>query len=118
MKKFKVQLTTLIVLVLGLIGPVTAQTSKGFVVGTVEDQNGASIPSATIKITNLATGVVRDTVADTSGSFQLDAVKPGAYTLAAGRKGFKTNKVDRVEVKAAQTVTVPLRLEIGSPTEE
>jgi len=118
MKKFKVQLTTLIVLVLGLIGPVTAQTSKGFVVGTVEDQNGASIPSATIKITNLATGVVRDTVADTSGSFRLDAVDPGAYTLEAGGQGFKTAKVDRVEVKAAQTVTVPLRLEIGSPTEE
>src|SRR4030095_8363134 len=118
MEKFKLQLMVLVFLVLGMVGPVTAQTSKGFVVGTVEDQNGASIPSATIKITNLKTGVVRDTVADSAGSFRLDAVDPGSYTLEAAGQGFKTAKLDRIEVNAAQTVNVPIRLEIGSPTEE
>jgi hypothetical protein len=118
MEKFKFQLMVLALFVLGIVGPVTAQTSKGFVVGTVEDQNGASVPSATIKITNLKTGTVRDTVADSAGSFRLDAVDPGSYKLEVSGQGFKTAKVDLVEVNAAQTVNVPIRLEIGSPTEE
>ena len=100
------------------VGSATAQTSKGFVAGTVEDQNGASVPNAAIKITNLTTGVVRETVGDANGSYRLDAVDPGAYKLEASAQGFKTAKVDRVEVNAAQTVNVALRLEIGSPTEE
>jgi carboxypeptidase family protein/TonB-dependent receptor-like protein len=106
------------ILVLSAIGSATAQTSKGFVVGAIEDQNGASIPNAAIKITNLTTGVVRNTVADSSGDFRIDAVDPGAYKLEASAQGFKTAKLDRVEVNAAQTVKVSLRLEIGSPTEE
>lgn len=118
MKKFKFQFFAFVVLLLATIAPATAQTSKGFLVGTVEDQNGASIASATIKITKIETGAVRETVADNSGSFRLDAVDPGSYTLEAGGQGFKTARLDRIEVKAAQTLTVPVRLEIGSPTEE
>jgi len=52
MRKFKLQLL-IVALLLASVGSVTAQTSKGFVVGTVEDQNNASIPNATVKITNL-----------------------------------------------------------------
>src|SRR5215510_8204897 len=115
---FKRYVMIVVILMLGLVGSVSAQTSKGFVVGTIEDQNGASIPSATVKITNLKTGVVRDTVADSSGSFRIDAVDPGAYMLEASGTGFKTAKLDRIEVNAAQTLNVSLRLEIGSPTEE
>ena len=117
MRKFKLQLL-IVALLLASVGSVTAQTSKGFVVGTVEDQNNASIPNATVKITNLKTGVVRDTIADSSGSFRLDAVDPGTYSLEAAGNGFKSGKLDRIEVNAAQTVNVSVKLEIGSPTEQ
>ena len=117
MRKFKLQLL-IVALLLASVSSVSAQTSKGFVVGTVEDQNNASIPNATVKITNLKTGVVRDTVADSSGSFRLDAVDPGTYSLEAAGQGFKTGKLDRIEVNAAQTLTVSVKLEIGNPTEE
>lgn len=113
-----VSLSLFVLLALVATGPTMAQTSKGFVTGVVEDQNGASIPNAAVKITNLTTGVSRDTVGDATGSFRLDAVDPGAYRLEASAPGFKTAKLDRIEVNAAQTVNVPLRLEIGSPTEE
>lgn len=108
--KLESRLILVAILVLGSIGSATAQTSKGFVVGTVEDQNGAAIANAAVKITNLTTGVVRDTVADGSGSYRLDAVDPGAYKLEASAQGFKVAKVDRVEVNAAQTVNVSLVL--------
>ena len=118
MQRFTLQLVATLILVLGSVGAIAAQTSKGFVTGVVDDQNGASVPNATIKITNITTGVERNTVADSNGSFRIDAVDPGVYRLEATAQGFKTAKVDRVEVNAAQTINVPLRLEIGSPTEE
>jgi len=117
-QRFKLQLLIAVIIALCSISEVSAQTSKGFVVGTVQDQNGASIASATVKITNLKTGVSRDTVADSSGSFRLDAVDPGTYELEASGQGFKTGKLDRIEVNAAQTVSVSVKLEIGSPKEE
>ena len=118
MKRFEIKFILVVTLVLSAIGSAAAQTSKGFVTGVVEDQNGAAIANASIKITNLTTGVSRDTVADSSGSFRLDAVDPGAYTLEATATGFKSAKLDRIEVNAAQTLNIPLRLEIGSPTEQ
>jgi carboxypeptidase family protein len=118
MKRLELLFTLLVVLVLAAFAPASAQTSKGFVTGTVEDPNGAGIANASIKITNLTTGTSRDTVADSSGSFRLDAVDPGAYTLEVSAPGFKTAKLDKIEVNAAQTVNFPIKLEIGSPTEE
>jgi hypothetical protein len=118
MKRLEILLTLLVVLALGAFAPLSAQTSKGFVTGVVEDPNGAGIANASVKITNLTTGVSRDTVADSSGSFRLDAVDPGTYTLEISASGFKSAKLDKIEVNAAQTVNLPLRLEIGSPTEE
>ena len=118
MDRFKSRLVMLLVLILSCIASASAQTSKGFVVGVVEDQNGASIPNASVKIKNLKTGAVRETVSDSSGSFRLDAVDPGSYSLEASGAGFKTGKVDRLDVNAAQTANVSVRLEIGSPTEQ
>ncbi len=118
MKRLELQFTLAVLLVLAAIGSAAAQTSKGFVTGVVEDQNGAAIANASVKITNLTTGVARDTVTDNSGSFRLDAVDPGAYMLETSAQGFKTAKLDRIEVNAAQTLNLPIKLEIGSPTEQ
>ncbi|HZN09682.1 MAG TPA: carboxypeptidase regulatory-like domain-containing protein [Pyrinomonadaceae bacterium] len=118
MKRLELQFTLVVLLVLSAIGSAAAQTSKGFVTGVVEDQNGAAIANAAVKITNITTGVARETVADSSGSFRLDAVDPGAYMLEASAQGFKTAKLDRIDVNAAQTLNLPIKLEIGSPTEQ
>ena len=117
MKRLELLFSLLVVLVLS-VSSASAQTSKGFVTGVVEDQNGAGIANASVKITNLTTGVSRDTTADSSGSFRLDAVDPGAYMLEVSATGFKSAKLDRVEVNAAQTLNLPVKLEIGSPTEQ
>ncbi len=101
MKRLEILLTLLVVLVLGAFAPASAQTSKGFVTGVVEDPNGAGIANASIKITNLTTGVSRDTVADSTGSFRLDAVDPGTYTLEVSAQGFKTAKLDNRSQRSA-----------------
>ena len=49
-----------IVLMFAFAGIGLAQTSKGTVVGTVLDPNGAAVTGATVKLTNTETGVSRD----------------------------------------------------------
>ena len=94
-----------------------AQTSKGFLVGNVADPSGAVIEGANVKITNTNSGVTRETVSATDGSFRLDAVDPGTYKVEVSHAGFKTALTDNVVVGASQTTTLSFQLELGVQTE-
>ena len=94
-----------------------AQTSKGFIVGNVFDPGGAVIAGANIKITNTSTGVTRDVVSGSDGTFRLDAVDPGAYRIEVSQTGFKTTVTENVVVGASQTTSVSIKLDIGTQTE-
>lgn len=94
-----------------------AQTSKGFVVGTIVDQNAAAVPGAMVKITNTETGVVRETTTQSDGSFRLDAVDPGTYRTEIVATGFKAAARERILVAAAQTADLSTALEVGNPSE-
>lgn len=116
MNKFRLAISA--ILLTGLLSfTVVAQTSKGFVVGTVLDSNGAGINGATIKITNAETGVTRSTVSQDNGSYRLDAVDPGSYTIEISSTGFKTATRTNVLVAAAQSADVSTTLEVGNPNE-
>ncbi|HWT04107.1 MAG TPA: carboxypeptidase regulatory-like domain-containing protein [Pyrinomonadaceae bacterium] len=117
MGKFKLTLTTAFLLVFALSQLALGQTSKGFVVGTVVDPNGAAIAGATVKITNTETGVSRDTVSQDDGSFRLDAVDPGTYSVEISATGFKSSTRPNLVVAAAQTVDASTPLEVGNPSE-
>lgn len=106
-----------LLMLLCLSSGLIAQTSKGFIVGNIADSNGALIVGATVKITNLSTGVSRETVSDADGSFRIDAIDPGAYKVEVSQMGFKTVTRDNVIVTAAQTTEAQFRLEVGTQTE-
>src|SRR5512145_1231067 len=94
-----------------------AQTSKGFVVGNIVDPNGAVIVGANVKITNINTGVSRDTVSASDGSFRIDAVDPGTYKIEVRQTGFKSATRENMIVTAAQTTEAQFQLEIGTQSE-
>ncbi|MBL8172801.1 MAG: carboxypeptidase regulatory-like domain-containing protein, partial [Acidobacteria bacterium] len=53
-----------------------AQTPTAGITGRVTDANGAVVPGATIKVTNLATNIAQQTVANDSGDFLLPYLNP------------------------------------------
>src|SRR5689334_7625703 len=116
MERLKYLITCAIFLVLVIVPTTMAQTSKGFVVGTITDPNGAAIAAANIKITNTATGVTRETTSQQDGAYRFDAVDPGNYKVEVSATGFKTATRDLV-VAAAQTAEAVFPLEVGNPTE-
>ncbi len=95
-----------------------AQTSKGFVVGTITDPNGAAISGATVKLINKATNVTRDTTTQSDGNYRFDAVDPGTYRLEVSQSGFKTAALEDVVVVASQTIDKSTKLEVGSQAEQ
>jgi outer membrane receptor protein involved in Fe transport len=114
-KKMNVAIYVVLMLLL-FVPAVSGQTSKGFVVGNITDPNGASVPNATVKATNSATGVARDTTVQDDGSYRFDAIDPGNYKIEATAPGFKTGIRD-VVVNAAQTSEASFALEVGNPNE-
>jgi hypothetical protein len=86
-------------------------------VGTITDPTGAAVMGASVKVTNTATNVTRETVSLGEGSFRLDAVDPGTYKVEASASGFKTLTRAQVVVTAAQTTEISFKLEVGSASE-
>jgi hypothetical protein len=96
---------------------VLAQSSKGIIVGTTKDPSGAVVGGASIKITNKATNVSRETTTTAEGGYRLDAVDPGLYKVEATAGGFKTSTQDNVTVEAAQAATIDFAFEVGAQSE-
>ncbi|HSF24535.1 MAG TPA: carboxypeptidase regulatory-like domain-containing protein [Blastocatellia bacterium] len=96
---------------------VLAQSSKGIIVGTINDPTGAVVAGATVKITNRATNVSRETLTMSEGNFRVDAVDPGEYTIEIKAAGFKTITLENVTVVAAQATTTDATLEVGAQSE-
>ncbi|HEV2575573.1 MAG TPA: carboxypeptidase regulatory-like domain-containing protein [Acidobacteriaceae bacterium] len=76
-----------------------AQTSKGILAGVIRDNTGAVIPSASITITEQATGAARTSHSDAQGTFRVDAMNPGLYTIRVEMNGFVTKVVQDLNVQ-------------------
>jgi hypothetical protein len=116
MKKLVIQL---ILVVATAAGVCIAQTSnQGAIVGTVKDPNGLVVPSVAITVTNIATGVARNTVTDTEGNYRFDFLQPGTYRILAEANGFRRSEVAQTTVNVSQIHREDIKLEIGSVSEE
>jgi len=114
--------TALTLAILGLTGllaqPAFAQVFYGSLVGGIEDQSSAVVPSASVTITNKATGVTRETKSDDQGRFSLLNVLPGSYDLKVTASGFRTATRTDVEVAMNSVTRQNIRLEVGSINEQ
>src|SRR4029453_14785842 len=90
-----------------------AQQPLGTIVGTVTDATGASVPSATITVTNVHTNATPAVAPSTTGDFSVPYLANGTYTITAEYSGFRTAVTSGVVVRAAQTVRADIRLEVG-----
>lgn len=96
------------VVVLLICGQAGAQTVSGTISGTVVDSTGAVIPSATVTLTNEATGTARSAESNPSGEFVFSAVPPATYTLKVEKTGFQTYE------RRGNVLTATQRLPLGN----
>lgn len=100
-----------------LATPAMAQRDMGTLLGSVTDPSGASIPGASITITEEATGVTDMVESDALGNYIRPLIKPGVYTIACESAGFKRSVQTGVILQSAGRVQANFILEIGEVTE-
>ncbi len=118
---FRSKLTYILLafVLLGLCVGAFAQGGSGELTGLVTDSTGAVVSGVAVKLTNTATGEVRNTVTTASGIYSFPALPiVGTYTLEVGSKGFKSTKVQNVIVSVGTVTSRDVRLEVGAATEQ
>ena len=105
--------TALLSLSLLLAMPSVAQTFRGSINGTITDPSGAVVPGAKVTATDVATGVVRDTVSSGAGEFLFNDLPQDSYTVKAGAAGFQSTEVTGVQVLAGKIYTLAVKLNVA-----
>jgi len=91
-----------------------AQQDVGFIVGTVTDLSGASLPGAKVRITNQNNGLATDVVTDSNGNYEAERLQVGQYTIQINMNGFKSWTVSNVVVDPVAHVREDAALQVGS----
>ena len=94
-----------------------SQLSSGALLGVVTDSSGAVIPGVTIKITNTANGLSRDSITNESGNYRVDLLPPGTYKVEAGLAGFRHEIREGVDVGVDQRIRIDFKLVVGEVSE-
>ena len=91
-----------------------AQQTLGAIVGTVTDATGSVVPDATITAVAEDTNLTRTTQSSGSGSYALQNLPIGNYSVTIGRPGFSTVRFPGINVQADRSVTLPATLAVGA----
>jgi hypothetical protein len=93
------------------------QSFTATVRGTVNDPSGASVPLASVTITDADRGTSQTTTADEAGRYAITALPPGQYVLTVEAAGFKKFSSGRFPLAVQQQATVDARLDVGQVSE-
>ncbi|MBI3484641.1 MAG: carboxypeptidase regulatory-like domain-containing protein, partial [Acidobacteria bacterium] len=94
-----------------------AQTvSQGSIEGTVLDQSGAAVPSASVTVTNKGTGVSFNTSSDDSGFFRFPVLPVGKYDLKAEKSGFAVINQTDIIVTVGSKISLSLKMPLAGQT--
>lgn len=96
--------------------PASGQAVAG-ITGTVTDSSGAVIANADVTVTNEATGVTRKTISSSAGTYTINGLLPGRYTVAVEAAGFQNFKLAGVRVEVSTAATINAKLSAGGVSE-
>lgn len=106
----------LVVVLLGLGVPAFAQEAT--IVGTVTDPTGATVPNASIAITNIETGHVLQFSSNEAGQYVAAGLHIGHYTVKTQVAGFKPMEQREIVLQVGDRLRVDFKLELGAAAEQ
>ena len=94
-------------------GVIFAQSTTADLSGTVIDEQGAVVPGVILRVSNPATNLVRSVTTNDDGSFTIQLLPPGSYTLRAERAGFAPTEIKDVALNVNDRRTIRINLRVG-----
>jgi hypothetical protein len=113
---FKASVFLVILLLLVIAHPAKAQFNASLS-GTVQDSTGATIPKASITLTNLGTKQARTAISSEGGTYRFSQLDPGTYSVNATASGFKVQSVPSIAIEAETARSLDLVLQAGGSSE-
>jgi hypothetical protein len=98
--------------------PAFGQIDRGAIAGRILDSSGAVVPSATVTITNKATGVAITTSVDSDGEYQVLTLIPGTYSVRVTATGFDSVLRDNINLHVQDNLAINFALKVGSVSTE
>ena len=105
-----------VILLFAGVGLIAQQNSE--IVGSVTDQTGASVPGASLTLTQKETGFVYNVTSNATGGYAFPGLNVGTYDLKVTAKGFEASTTRGLALNVSQTLAVPVKLTVGAETVE
>lgn len=93
----------------------SGQETTGTITGQLVDPQGLALPGVSVTVTGPQG--TKTITSDAEGRFTVPFLTPGNYSVRAELQGFKAAERRDIIVGIGQTVTLPLRLELGGIAE-
>lgn len=93
-------------------------TELGTILGTVTDPQGAAVPGATVKVTNMGTAVTREVKTDNQGNFAARSLVPGQYSVEVTAPSFQTQVQSNIKLDVGGSATLDFHLTVGAVSEQ
>jgi hypothetical protein len=90
----------------------------GKITGTVTDSSGAVVIGAAISVTSSSLMSPQTSKSGNDGSYLVNLLPPGNYTVTITAQGFRAFIQQNVEITAGYTATVNAKLQIGAVSQE
>src|SRR5579863_1576744 len=88
------------------------QLDRSTLNGTVTDPRGARVPGALVTAIQLDTGLERRTQTSSQGTYALDGLPTGRYTITVSKSGFADLRFEQVDQGVGQTRTLDAQLRL------
>ncbi len=114
---FIMQLFAACILLLSAVGPASAQSTFGTILGTVHDASGAVISGASVTLTNTGTTAVRTATSNGSGEYVFNNIEVGTYSVIIVAPGFEKFSVQQIELTARETRRMDAVMKAGAESQ-
>ena len=88
------------------------------VTGIITDSSAASVPGASITVTNADTGINRKAISTEDGNYTIPLLPPGTYNIQVQKEGFRAITQSDLNLQLEQVARLNFTLEIGQLTEQ
>jgi Carboxypeptidase regulatory-like domain len=109
-------LLLLLLLLLTLL-PATYAQPSGIVHGVVTDESGALVPGAKVTVSNAA-GPVKTGTAGNDGSYSINGIPSGQYSVVATSPGLQQAQPFAVDLSASPNATANIQLQVAAEKQE
>ena len=118
MTKYLQILSFVLLAALVLCLPAYSQTDTGAILGTITDNTGASLPNATVTVTNVGTNAKTVVKSDGQGTYTATPLKIGNYSVHISAQGFKEVTRTGIVLNVQDRLRLDFTMQVGSVAEQ